>query len=149
MRVDLRLGVEMVSNRAIVKVFIVCLNFVSSFAVALPTSLDCESESGELIGCVSLPSDSPFKSRAEQPKIIDSRPTNRISLLTRDELNGREIAPAKMLVTSAHGKINPAMLAAVEAQNQLQRVELFLKTGPASSGDLRTIEIGKPSKPRN
>ncbi len=114
-------------NRSIVTLVIFS---ISSFAVALPTPLECVSEAGELVGCVSLPSDAPLTSRAQQPKITDARPTNKISLLTGSEIAGGEAMRVGQVTAQAHGLINPAMSATLEAQYRLQRIEVFLKSGP-------------------
>lgn len=64
---------------------------------------------------------------------------NESSLLTPNELEGGALVVEAPLSSGAR-HVNTAMLAALQAQDQLRRVELFLKSGSAQSGDLRVVE---------
>lgn len=70
---------------------------------------------------------------------------NETSLLTATELEGGALAtePAPRVRTR---RVNSAMLAAIEAEAQLRRVELILKSGPAQNGDLRVVQTGHPER---
>ncbi len=138
-------------NRSLIVV--VALAFSPVVAKAAVASFDCESESGELVGCASLPPEAkdvaPAQDQApirKAPAMATARAKNQISLLMRSELSGADSTPSPHPLVSGDsstGSVNPAMLAAVETEAQLRRVELFLKSGPASHSNLRVVETQK------
>lgn len=136
--------------------------FVSLSAFAVNTSrftpFDCVSEDGQLVGCASLPTEArestPVESSMTAPRVatpVPGREMNKISLLTRTELSGGAVAPPRRArsvndVGPVRGRLNSAMLAAFRNEAQIRRIELFLKSGVASSGDLRVVEAGRVQK---
>jgi|GEM_PF-3921604 len=77
------------------------------------------------------------------PSLAAAAVSNEPSLLTATELEGGAVATA-MPEPIRMRRLNSAMLAALEAEAQVRRVELFLKSGPAQTGDLRVVQTGKP-----
>ncbi len=75
-------------------------------------------------------------------------PANETSLLTSVELEGGALTPSTEPNLQKR-KVNTAMLAALEADAQIRRIELTLKSGPAQNGDLRVIQTGKPDPNQN
>ena len=69
-----------------------------------------------------------------------------VSLLTQNELQGGAVETRSWPFGSGRGSVNTAMLAASETEAQVRRVEMFLKSGPAQTGDLRVVETAKPTK---
>ena len=125
-------------SRSIIAVVLIS---VPSFAFGA-TVLECDSEAGELIACASIPPDAP------ESAIGPSRSTaiSKTSLISREDLSGALVDSSmhSRVQPLRRGQINSAMLASLEAEAQVRRIELFLKSGPAASGDLRVVEIGKP-----
>lgn len=107
-----------------------------------PVAFQCESVESELVGCASVPPDLP------SPQTQESSRSNKLSLLGENELSGSEDLGTYALRRPSRTGLNPAMLASHEAFAQIRRVELFLKSGPASRGDLRVIEAQNPDLPK-
>jgi hypothetical protein len=68
---------------------------------------------------------------------------NEKSLLDLSDLQGGAV-PTPDEFVARHRRINTAMLAALQSEAQLRRVELFLKSGAAQDGDLRVVQAGHP-----
>jgi hypothetical protein len=88
---------------------------------------------------------------ASAPSLAETAPlatTNENSLLTTVELEGGALTPSRA-PNLQNRKVNSAMLAAIEADAQIRRIELSLKSGPAQSGDLRVVQSGKPDPNEN